>query len=221
MQRDEACGFVRDVFACPADVAEQVVDRGRIRAFARTAVIVRQGDWLTLTYLLFVGRAHALLYGAEGQIVLLHEFGPGDLFGALGEADAARQDADIVAIDDIRTLTLEAGELVLLAGRYACVGLALSRMLLQRLRQATERMYERTALSAVGRVNAELLRQARGGVDLTIRPAPVIAELALRVATTRETASRAINALERRGIIRRDGDGLTVVAPHRLEEMIL
>ena len=32
---------------------------------------------------------------------------------------------------------------------------------------------------------------------------------------------RAINALERRGIIRRDGDGLTVVAPHRLEEMIL
>ena len=56
---------------------------------------------------------------------------------------------------------------------------------------------------------------------MTIRPAPVIADLALRVATTRETASRAVNGLERRGIIRRDGDGLTVVAPNRLEEMIL
>eukprot|EP01034_Spumella_vulgaris_P018468 gene18468-23592_t len=79
MQRDEACGFVRDVFACPADVAEQVVDRGRIRAFARTAVIVRQGDWLTLTYLLFVGRAHALLYGADGQIVLVMSHRPSAL----------------------------------------------------------------------------------------------------------------------------------------------
>lgn len=221
MERDEACTFVRKVFACPADVAEQVTDRGRVRSFAHAAVIVRQGDWPALTYLLLVGRAHALLYAAEGQIVLLHEFGPGDLFGALGEAEAARENADIVAIDDVRALTLDAGELALLAGRYACIGLALSRMLLQRLRQTTERMYERTALSATGRVHAELLRQARSGLAMTIRPAPVIADLALRVATTRETASRAVNALERRGIIRRDGEGLTVVAPHRLEEMIL
>ena len=45
--------------------------------------------------------------------------------------------------------------------------------------------------------------------------------VALRVSTTRETASRAVNALERRGIIRRDGETLVVVAPHRLEELIL
>ena len=213
--------FVSAVFACPADVAEQVTRRGRLRSFARTAIILRQGDWLTLTFLLLVGRAHALLYAAEGQMVLLHEFGPGDLFGALGEAETARQDADVVAVDDVRTLTLDAGDLALLAQQYGCIGLALSRMLLQRLRRTTERMYERTALSAVGRVHAEVLRQARGGAAMTIRPAPVIADLALRVATTRETASRTINALERRGIIRRDSDCLTVVAPLRLEEMIL
>jgi CRP-like cAMP-binding protein len=221
VQQEEARMFVSAVFACPADVAEQVTHRGRLRSFARAAIILRQGDWLTLTFLLLVGRAHALLYAAEGQMVLLHEFGPGDLFGALGEAEAAQQDADVVAIDDVRTLTLDAGDLALLAQQYGCIGLALSRMLLQRLRRTTERMYERTALSAVGRVHAELLRQARGGDAMSIRPAPVIADLALRVATTRETASRTINALERRGIIRRDGDCLTVVAPRRLEDMIL
>jgi CRP/FNR family cyclic AMP-dependent transcriptional regulator len=221
VQEDDARAFVSSVFACPADVAEQVTDRGRIRSFARTAVILRQGDWLALTFLLLIGRVHALLYAADGQMVLLHEFAPGDLFGALGETEAARQDADIVAVDEVTALTLDAGDLALLAQRYGCIGLALSRMLLRRLRQTTERMYERTALSAVGRVHAELLRQARGGAAMTIRPVPVIADLALRVATTRETASRTINALERRGIIRRDGDGLTVVAPARLEEMIL
>ena len=70
-------------------------------------------------------------------------------------------------------------------------------------------------------MHAELLRQAREGPDLTIRPGPVLSDLALRVSTTRETASRAVNALERRGIIRRDADALVVVAPHRLEELIL
>ena len=222
MHQDETVRiFVSRVFACPADIAEQVLGRGRLRSFERQAMILRQGDWLTLTYLLILGRAHALLYAAEGQIILLHEFGPGDLFGTLGEIEAVRQDADVVAVDEVRALALESGDLALLAQQYGSIGLALSRMLLKRLRQTTERMYERAALSAIGRVYSELLRQARGGSGMAIRPAPVIADLALRVATTRETASRAINGLERRGIIRRDGDGLTVVAPNRLEEMIL
>jgi CRP/FNR family cyclic AMP-dependent transcriptional regulator len=82
-------------------------------------------------------------------------------------------------------------------------------------------MYERSALSAVGRVYAELLRDAKRAPDLTISPAPVLSELALRVSTTRETASRAVNALERRGIIRRDATSLTIVAPQRLESLII
>ncbi len=54
-----------------------------------------------------------------------------------------------------------------------------------------------------------------------MRPAPVLAAMAVRVLSTRETVSRTINALERRGIIRREADALIVVAPHRLEEMVV
>ena len=82
-------------------------------------------------------------------------------------------------------------------------------------------MYERAALSATSPVSSELLRQGRSAPGLKISPAPVLSELALQVSETRETASRAVKALERRGIIRRDADGLTIVAPHRLEELII
>jgi CRP/FNR family transcriptional regulator, cyclic AMP receptor protein len=47
-----------------------------------------------------------------------------------------------------------------------------------------------------------------------------LSTFALHVQSTRETVSRTISALEKRGIIKRDGDALTVVAPHRLEELI-
>ncbi|TFI58337.1 Crp/Fnr family transcriptional regulator [Sphingomonas parva] len=216
----EARMLVTRVLACSAEVAEQVLRRGRLRRFPNRATILRQGDWLSLAFLLVLGRAHALLYSADGQVILLHEYRAGDLFGALGELEPVRQECDVLAVEEARALVLEAAELALLAQQHSCIGLALSRMLIRRLRQTTERMYERAALSAVGRVHAELLRQAREAADLTIRPAPILSELALRVATTRETASRAVNALERRGIIRRDADALIVVAPRRLEEMV-
>lgn len=213
--------FIGQVLACSPPVAEQILRHGRLKAFANRTTILRQGDTPSLTYLVIVGRAHALIYTSDGQAILLHEFHPGDLFGTLGELDAVQQDSDVIAVDDVSALLLAGSELARLAQQHGCIGLALSRMLIRQLRLTTARIYERAALSAVGRVYSELLRLARPEKDFCIRPAPVLSELALRVGTTRETASRAVNALERRGIIRRELEELTIVAPHRLEELIL
>ena len=217
----QAQDLVIRVFACTAEVAMQLLGRGRFKAYPRHALVLRAGDALSATWLVVVGRAQALLYSSEGQTVFLQDYGPGDLFGALGDLDRPCQEADVLAVDPLTTLILDGAELVLLAERHGSIGLALSRMLLRRLRQTHSRMYERAALTAVGRVYAELLRQARDGDGRTIRPAPILSEVALRVATTRETASRAVSALERRGIVRRDESALIIVAPQRLEEMVL
>jgi CRP-like cAMP-binding protein len=204
-------------FACSAELSEQILRRGHIRHYPIRSTILRQGDRATTSWLIVLGRAHALLYGAEGQMVLLHEFGPGDLFGALGDLAPTPDGADVVAVEEVRSFLLEAAVLVSLAERHGSIGLALSRMLLKRLRETSARVYARAALSAPGRVCAELLRLAREGEGGAIRPAPVIAEIALRVGTTRETASRTVNALERRGLIRRDAAALILVAPARIE----
>jgi CRP-like cAMP-binding protein len=128
---------------------------------------------------------------------------------------------DLVAAEASRAATFLIGEFLLLLERHGCVGLAVSKMLLRQLRATAIKMVERSTLSAPGRIHAELLRLARLGDGHTVRPAPVLANLAVRVQSTRETVSRVINALERRGIIRRDGGALVIVAPHRLEELVL
>lgn len=209
------------VFDCEADLAAQILHRGRLRSYPARFAIVKQGDQISTLYAVIDGRAHALVYSVEGQAVLLHEYRSGDLFGVMSSPYSAVHDADVVAIEDVNAFLLDGVVLALLAEQHACIGMALLRFMVERLQQTAARMYEHAALSAVGRVHAELLRQARASTDLTIRPSPVLADLALRVSTTRETASRAVNALERRGIIRRDGEMLVVVAPHRLEELIL
>ena len=214
-------GFIRETFGCSDEIADSVFARGTVRAWPSQSVIVREGEKAAAAYLLTQGRAHALLYSVEGQVVLLFEYRPGDLFGALGELDPAPEEAEIVAVEAARSFILRNRDLIALAECYGAVGLALARLLLRQLRRATSRMFERAAVSAIGRVYKEILRLARASPDLVIRPAPVLSELAVRVSTTRETASRAVSALERRGIIRRDADSLTVVAPQRLEELII
>lgn len=168
-----------------------------------------------------MGRAHALIYGLQGQLALLREYLPGDFFGAIANPTPEPEEADVVAVEDVRTAVFHILDFLGLAETYACVGLAVSKTLLKQLRATSARMSERTTLSAIGRVYAELLRMANCSDGRTIAPAPVLTHLAVRSHTTRETASRAINALERRGIILREADRLTIVAPHRLEELVI
>jgi len=218
---ESVCRVLCGVFDCSLDLAGNILLRGRLRQFPGRATIVRRGDRISTLYVVIAGRAHAIAYSLDGQIVLLHEYRPGDFFGVVSPTYSATHDADVIAVEDVSSFLLDGSALALLAEQHGCIGLALLRVMVDRLRQTASRMYEHVALSAVGRVHAELLRQARQSRDLTIRPSPVLSDLALRVSTTRETASRAVNALERRGIIRRHADALIVVAPHRLEEMIL
>jgi len=215
------CGLLCRVFDCAEDLADQIALRGRLRRYGARLTIVKRGDTVSTLYVVVDGRAHALVYSLEGQAVLLHEYRSGDLFGVMAAPYSATHDADVVAIEEVNAFLLDGVVLALLAEQHACIGMALLRFMVERLQQTASRMYEHAALSAVGRVHAELLRQARESRDLTIRPSPVLSDIALRGSTTRETASRAVNALERRGIIRRDGEALVVVAPHRLEELIL
>jgi CRP-like cAMP-binding protein len=208
------------VFDCSADLAGNILLRGKLRDYELRATIVRRGDVVSTLYVVANGRAHAIVYSLDGQIVLLHEYRRGDFFGPVSPPYSAEHDADVVAVEQVSAFLLDGGVLALLAEQHGCIGLALLKVMVDRLQQTASRMYEHVALSAVGRVHAELLRQARQDPDFAIRPAPVLSDLALRVSTTRETASRAVNALERRGIIERRADALVVIAPHRLEELI-
>jgi len=217
----ELRGFLQQVFACAPEVADSIGRRASERRFAPADVVIRQGDAVGEAYLVWTGRARAVAYTREGQAVLLQEFTPGDLFGALSDARGDASGADIAVVEASRMAVFVTLELLNLAERHGCVGLALARSLLKQLQAATERMVARTTLSAVGRIHAEILRLADLTDGRTIRPAPVLSALANRVQTTRETASRAVSALERRGVVRRDGESLVIVARRMLEDLVV
>lgn len=211
-------------FGCDRDLAGLMVRLARFTDYPARSAIVRQGAANDHVHLLTRGKARKVVTSVDGRTVVIEDYGVGDLFGEAGLLSDGTAQEDICAVNASRAGAFENHVFVGLMSSHAAVALEVSRRLVARLGQATRRLAESTTLTASGRIHAELLRRARAehaaSGEMAIRPAPVLAQFALDVHSTRETVSRAINALEKRGVIKRTDDALIVVAPHRLEELI-
>ena len=209
-----------ETFACNAATAETLAARARLRDHPAHSVIIAADRDGAHVHVMVDGHARMMAFAVDGRLVAIEDYLRGDLLGETALFEKDQPAHDIAAV--IASTSAAFGQAVFLdlMTNYSCVALAVSRRLVARLSRITQRMVEGATLSANGRIHAELLRRAQASEDLTIRPPPVFSQFALQVQSTRETVSRAINALEKRGIITRDDHGLRVVAPHRIEELI-
>jgi CRP-like cAMP-binding protein len=215
---DSLTAGLQQVFACSPEAAARLGARATDRRFPAEAALLREADPCRSVFVLLSGRARAQLNGVEGQLAILGEFGAGDLFGALEDGGASPFGADVVALEPCRAAVIGAADFATLAREDGAVATSALRILARQVCAGRQRLAERVTLSAPGRVHAALLRMA---CDRRVEPWPSPTVLAPQVQSTRETVSRTLHALERRGIVRRDGGALVIVAPRRLEELVL
>lgn len=208
------------IFVCPDDVSQSIASRARSESFAPRAIILSFGAPCDHIYIMLKGRARARALSVDGRQAVLEDFVTGDIIGETALVGTSDSNHEVSAVELVEAAVMLAHVMVALMSTHASIALAISRRMIARLTEQNRRLAESSTLSAPGRVHAEILRLARASDDMTIRPAPVLSQLAMHIQSTRETVSRTIGALEKRGIIRRDGDGMTVVAEHRLEELV-
>ncbi len=101
---------------------------------------------------------------------------------------------------------------------------ALMMELTKRLREADEKLFEFSALNTGNRIHAELLRLARthpaGPNQANISPAPTHADLASRTNSTRESVTRALNNLKKKGIVDASRQAITILDLEGLATLI-
>ena len=224
----DASAVAAQTFGCGSDLAGVIAGKARLRDYRPRATIAAGETPVEHVHLVVGGHARMMATALEGRSSVIEDYHQGDLFGEQGLFGPAGLPHDVVAVRPSRVGAFANADFLGLMNNYAAVALAVSRLLVSRLHHAQRRLAEGATLSVRGRVCAELLRLARTGAaegegkaqDLRITPPPVLAQLALTVDSTRESVSRAISLLERRGLIRRQDDALILPAPHRLEELV-
>ena len=216
MDREERLAALSSFFGCSPAEAEPLSDVMKFVVYRHDQALIHQGDLGAKVWIVLKGQAQLRIIGSDGQVQLLMTHGPGELFGALPHERVFV--SDVFARDNIAVLEISSREMNALVQDRTRLGSGLAMILARQYHAALDRMAARITLSASGRVCAELLNAA-GGEDF-ISPPPVVAAVGLMAQTTRETASRTISSLERRGIVSRDPDRLTIVSRRLLEEMV-
>lgn len=213
----EHIALVAACFGCPEREAGLIAASMIFRQYPHRTIIALRADKSSHLYLVIDGLASADLFSVDGQYAQLAGYGPGELFGAYPEPSTHR--ADITAQGELTALVIETQAMNGLAREHAAIAQGIAHIMARQLDLTLDRMAARIGLSATGRCYRALLQ--RSDADGWIKPAPVLAALAIGVNTTRETASRALATLVRRGIVERNEAGLRIVSRRMLEDLIV
>lgn len=223
MVADKSWAFALDTLSLTDEIArEAMISRAELRRFPAGASIIAQDDEEDQVFLLLDGSVRVVLLSEGGQEIWLDTLQPGTILGELAALTDRRRTSEIIAETDCELASYSATAFLTLLKQHGELGLALARILARRVRHTTQRMFELSALSAPGRVYAEILRMSESsaaGRTRTIQPIPSLTAVAVRVNTTRETVSRTISDLERRGLLRRREDAFELVDPDHLARL--
>ena len=189
----------------------------RVRLVERRETVACQGELLSSMWLVIDGRIKIEANSASGRSSQLALCGPGDWVGQYARPAVAL--TNILATEAATLLVFASGDLPRLAACHPELGVTLAASFARQLENLTAKLDARSTLTARGRIYAELL--LRAGDGLAIAPPPVVAELAHAAQTTRETASRSIAELERRGIVSRTAATLSINSPRLLSDLVI
>jgi CRP/FNR family cyclic AMP-dependent transcriptional regulator len=176
----------------------------------RDAQVVRQDEPGDALFIIARGRMKVAITGENGREVILSFLKTGEFFGEMALLDALPRSASVVALEDSTVLLLRReafAEHILKSPRTAInVMTELSR----RLRRADEIIGNLATLDVFGRVAHIMIDLARRDGEVVedgilIRERPTQQDIAAMIGTSRETVSRVLSELQRRGFVEMRG----------------
>ncbi|HET9553537.1 MAG TPA: Crp/Fnr family transcriptional regulator [Anaeromyxobacteraceae bacterium] len=203
------------IFADLDDAAAAALERlAERRTFEEGALILSADEPGDALFVLASGRVKVVLYGESGREVILSIFkAPGDFFGEMALLDDAPRSATVVAAERSTLLVLSRADFRAHLERSPRTALSILAELSRRLRRADAIIGDLALLDVFGRLAGRLRELAEsdgepvaGGV--LVRQRPTHAEIAATIGTSRETVSRALAELVRRGEVVMTGRGM-------------
>lgn len=194
----------------------------KTRVYSKGAIILQEDDPGEAMFMIVSGRAKVVHLSEDGREIILDILGQGDFFGEMALLDQEPRSANVTAVGLTELLVLERSVFLDQVKRAPAIAIKMLIELSRRLRRADEKIQDLVLLDVYGRVARTLLRLARlqgkpleDGFIITRRPTHQ--ELADMIGASRETVSRVLADLNRRGVVRSNGRMLII---EKGEEML-
>lgn len=206
---------------------EIAVDKATAHVVTRThpanQVILLENDWGGSVYFILNGWAKIRTYNLDGKEVTLNILGKGELFGEMAAMDEVPRSTDVITLTATTIGSMPAADFVQLIHTEPMAGVRLSQLMARRLRQVNRRLRLRES-DSMSRVADTLLFLAEGqgkkatkGTEIPNLPHRELSSLS---GLARETVTRVLTKLEKKGLIQREHDILCIPDVQALERLI-
>lgn len=192
----------------PAQVDSLAANVGKQR-IKKGVNVVDQGANSNALHLILAGRAHVVMTDSKGREVILATLKAGDYIGEMSLIDNEPHSATVVADTQMDLLMLGRDDFTRCVTENTAIAAAVMRGLVQRLRNADQKIVSLALMGVYGRVANVLLDAAEPNEqgELLIRDKISRLDLAKMVGASREMVSRVMKDFEEQGFVKTLKDG--------------
>jgi len=211
-----------------AGLPDEIVGKATAQVVTRrhpaNQVILLENDWGSSVYFILDGWVKIRTYNLDGKEVTLNILGKGELFGEMAPLDEVPRSTDVITLVPTVIGNLPAQDFVTLIQSEPLAGIRLSQLMARRLRQVNRRLRLRES-DSTSRVTDILLFLAdgqgiRGSTGIEIPNLPH-RELSSLSGLARETVTRVLNKLEKKGLVQRDRETMCIPDVEALEKLLV
>ncbi|MEM8831727.1 MAG: Crp/Fnr family transcriptional regulator [Cyanobacteria bacterium P01_G01_bin.19] len=186
-------------------------------------VLLLENDWGGSVYFILEGWVKIRTYNLDGKEVTLNIIGRGEIFGEMAAMDKMPRSTDAITLTKTTIGRIPAEDFVSLINTEPMAGVQLVQLMAKRLRQVNRRLQLREA-SSVSRVADAILfliegqgKEGEQGTEIPNLPHREISSLS---GLARETVTRVLTKLEKKGLIQRSADSMHIPDVPALEDTI-
>ena len=208
----------------PDEVVQKATAQVVTRRHPANQVILLENDWGSSVYFILDGWVKIRTYNLDGKEVTLNILGKGELFGEMAPLDEVPRSTDVITLVPTVIGNLPAQDFVTLIQSEPVAGIRLSQLMARRLRQVNRRLRLRES-DSTSRVTDILLFLADGqgkkrdsGIEIPNLPHRELSSLS---GLARETVTRVLNKLEKKGLVKRDREIMYIPDVEALEKLLV
>jgi CRP-like cAMP-binding protein len=208
----------------PEAAVEKAISHVVIRSHPANQVILLENDWGSSVYFILNGWVKIRTYNLDGKEVTLNILGKGELFGEMAPLDEVPRSTDVITLAPTVIGNMPSQDFVNLLNTEPQSGIRLAKLMARRLRQVNRRLRLRES-DSTSRVADILLFLADGQGKKSLKGTEIPnlphRELSSLSGLARETVTRVLSKLEKKGLIERDRDILCIPDTHALERLMI
>jgi CRP/FNR family transcriptional regulator, cyclic AMP receptor protein len=201
----------------PETDVERMLRAGRLNAYPRREMVVREGDVADSFHILLEGRAAVQVTTSSGDNAIVNILGPDSHFGevSLLGRDDPRRTASVVALEPVRTLSIPADVFRGLCDRNPRLERLVTGLLARRVEELSAQLVEALHENLEERVvrRLESLARTYAGSSGPITIALTQDQLSQLVGGARPTVNQILGKLADEGLLRCSRGRVTVLQP--------